>query len=148
MHVMNISVLFSDIISDHFCSCFCTPIQNDLLCHILHSSCHRLDIFLVHVGCHRICTCFEVFLCFSLCLVCNGFSLQHQILQILWSLWFLKDAFHILCTSIAFGQQSTCSLVTLLVYLVAVSCLIISVIISSLCIPFLNCCLSLQSFSL
>ena len=53
-------------------------------CYIWHSSCHMLDIFLVCIRCHSICTCFGVFLWFF-CILCAMALLyalfwQHQVL--------------------------------------------------------------------
>ena len=80
--------------------------------------------------------------------------LEHQILQTLVSLVVSSNAFTLLfhlyskCTSTIFAQHSTCSLDTLLVSFIVVSCLIISVIISLSLIRFMNCSLNLVFFFL
>ena len=53
-----------------FCSGFYTPAQNNLLCHTLHSSCHRLESCVVHVCCQSIYSCF-VSPFYFICVVCD-----------------------------------------------------------------------------
>ena len=125
--------------SDGFYYLFCTPLQNTLLCYLLHSPCHRLDIIMVHVPYHSIFICFWAFLCFFMCFVSYDFdwwpSSYHQILPSL--LLHEVLAFFTLCTSTLSAQNGIWWLVTLLVSLTVVSCLIISILPCHSC---LFCC--------
>ena len=139
--VMNFSASPWQHLLSFFSLCSYTPIPNDLLCHILWSSCHRMDI-LVHVGCHSIYICFGAFFCFVLCFAGYGIKLFRFL-----SLCFTSNiAFFVFFASWIFLPSIvTYSLVTALDFLILVRSLIISGIISSSLILYTNCFLSLLS---
>ena len=101
-------------LSSPFSSCFCTPVQNDLLCHIWCSPCCRLDIFLVHVGYHNIYTYFGVFLVSFLPFVMALlYGINFVCIKFYVFLGALSIAFCALFTSTPYAQHIICSLILL-----------------------------------
>ena len=114
---MNCFGLFSNAISlTPFSSGFCTLTQNDMLCHTLHTSCHRLDICVSHV-------CFTV----------STVALCH-----------LSTSFYVGCGIVLLVMVFMVSISS--VFLNVVNCFIILVIISSFIHLYLRTVLSIFFF--
>ena len=121
------------------CSGFCMLTWSVLFSHILNSSCHRLGIFMVHENFHNISDLYV--LPFGLLLIyCVHCSFLHFFMAQNSLFYFVASlgGFCVLWVSTLLAQANTCSLVISFFFLIAVSSLIISSIISTSFMPFMN----------
>ena len=148
--LMNFCTLFfvhhSCHLSGHTCA-YSLKVINWPTHHTIYPICWR-SVGFVH-GAMVFAVCSVIFLCICLCATFATFLFTPFLYNIKlivffschhYSLWALRALTF-------FAQLNTCLLVTSLVNLITVSSPIISVIISSLLNPFINCSFSLLSFS-